>query len=258
MEYKFLLESVNNIALEAGKIILEVYNNLDDFEISKKEDESPLTIADRSSNDFICKELSKLEIKFPIISEENAKISYDIRKNYEFFWLVDPLDGTKEFIKRNGEFTVNIALVNKTIPVLGVIYTPCLNELYWAVKGEGAFQLKQSIVSRLSVNQFKLSDKNLKVVASKSHLNVETKALIDKLDHPQIISKGSSLKFMMLASGEADYYPRLSPTMEWDTAAAQVILEEAGGKITQFDGSPMIYNKENLLNPFFIAIGQEG
>lgn len=253
MLYIELVEKIKDIAVEAGNIVLNIYEKMDPDDVIYKSDDSPLTLADKQSNDFICKSLNELECRFPIISEENIELPYDQRANFEYFWLVDPLDGTKEFIDKNGEFTVNIALVHKNSPVLGVVFAPCLNELYWSFKGGGSFRSKYNEIERLKAGSFKLTDNNIRVVISRSHLNKQTKELVDNLIEPVLISKGSSLKFLMLASGEADYYPRLSTTMEWDTAAAQIILEEAGGKLLDLFGEKLRYNKESLRNPFFIA-----
>jgi 3'(2'), 5'-bisphosphate nucleotidase len=254
MDFYFeLVEKLKEIAVEAGNIILEIYEKIDPNDISYKSDNSPLTLADKRSNDFICKSLSELEPQYPIISEENIELPYNQRSDFEYFWLVDPLDGTKEFINRNGEFTVNIALIHKNSPILGIVYAPCLKELFWASRGNGSYRLKDSEITLLKSNKFRMLDKNIRVVASRSHLDQQTMDLIDNLNEPILMSKGSSLKFLMLASGEADYYPRLAPTMEWDTAAAQIILEEAGGKLLDLNGEKLQYNKENLRNPFFIA-----
>ncbi|MEM9992218.1 MAG: 3'(2'),5'-bisphosphate nucleotidase CysQ, partial [Bacteroidota bacterium] len=200
-----------------------------------------------------------LSVKYPIISEENKAISYEERRHFQTAWLVDPLDGTKEFIKRNGEFTVNIALIHEQRVVLGVVYTPVTKQMSWAVKDGGAFQMDVSTndVQQLKAASFKMDDVNLGVVCSRSHLNEATQAFVDQLDAPQRVPKGSSLKFLILANGEAHLYPRLAPTMEWDTGAAQIILEEAGGSIIdQETQTPLLYNKENLRNPYFVAYGK--
>lgn len=169
-------------------------------------------------------------------------------------WMVDPLDGTKEFIHRNGDFTVNIALIREGEPVLGVVYQPVNGDLYYADKETGAFSTKNGITSALKTTPFSIHEKGLKVVASRSHLNEETAQFIQKLSEPALVTRGSSLKFLLLASGEADIYPRLAPTSEWDTAAAQCILTVAGGVVINAeDGNPMVYNKQSLLNPSFIA-----
>lgn len=251
-----LIPSLCQIAKDAGAAILEIYNNCEGIEIIQKADNSPLTAADKAANTVICKGLEKLPVHYPIVSEENKEVSYSVRKNYDFYWLVDPMDGTKEFIKRNGEFTVNIALIHNNKVVLGVVYVPIFDEMYWAVKGEGAFWEKDKKVVQLFAPKFSLKDKGLKVVCSRSHLNEATQGFIDQLDEPQLVSKGSSLKFLELARGNAQVYPRAAPTMEWDTAAAQIVLEEAGGKVLHFDSQePLGYNKENMLNPFFVAYG---
>ena len=252
-----LARMVAKIAKKAGDAILNVYNEKDDFEIQLKSDDSPLTIADNAANKVICEGLEQLEVQFPIISEENKAIDYSVRKDYEYYWLVDPLDGTKEFIKRNGEFTVNIALIHQNQPVLGVVFAPVLEELFYAVKGLGAFLEKDGQTEKLNAAVFSKNDKNLGVVCSRSHLNEATQQFVDQLDTPQLVSTGSSLKFLILAKGDAHLYPRLAPTMEWDTGAAQIILEEAGGQVLQIDSNqPLLYNKENLLNPHFVASGK--
>jgi len=250
------IQSVIKIAEEAGQIILDIYHNATDLEIQSKADDSPLTKADQAANDHICAGLQALNTVYPIISEENKQLPYADRKDFDYFWLVDPLDGTKEFIKKNGEFTVNIALIHKNTVVAGVVYAPVLEEMYWAVQGEGAFIEQNGESKKLACSAFSMNDEGLRVVCSRSHLNEETQAYIDALHDPSKVSKGSSLKFLILAKGDAELYPRIAPTMEWDTAAAQIVLEEAGGKVYQYgDQLPLTYNKENLLNPFFIAEG---
>lgn len=251
-----IADQIMDIARAAGTAILEIYHQSEGVEIERKADNSPLTIADKTANDIICKGLEGLDFSFPIISEENKEIAYAKRKDYAYCWLVDPLDGTKEFIKRNGEFTVNIALIKEQKVVFGVVYAPVLNEMYWAAYGQGAYLVKDGDTKRLSVAKFSKTDKQLNLVCSRSHLNEATQAFVDQFDAPNLVSKGSSLKFLILAKGEAHIYPRLAPTMEWDTGAAQIVLEEAGGKIIQAaTNQPLTYNKENLLNPFFIAYG---
>jgi 3'(2'), 5'-bisphosphate nucleotidase len=247
---------VAKIAKKAGDAIMKIYDNSDDFQVQHKADESPLTIADQAANEVICLGLENLNVKYPIISEENRSIDFQERKNYSHYWLVDPLDGTKEFIKRNGEFTVNIALVENQRPVLGVVYAPVLEEMYYAVKNEGALLEKENVTTPLHASTFSKIDKKLGVVCSRSHLNEATQHFVDELNEPELVATGSSLKFLILAKGEAHLYPRLAPTMEWDTGAAQIILEEAGGKVLHAEtNEPLLYNKENLLNPHFIASG---
>ncbi|MFK8007922.1 MAG: 3'(2'),5'-bisphosphate nucleotidase CysQ [Saprospiraceae bacterium] len=251
-----LAKEVVKIAKKAGDAIMKIYDNSDNFQVKHKADESPLTIADQAANEIICHQLEKLVVKYPIISEENKSIDFEERKKYTHYWLVDPLDGTKEFIKRNGEFTVNIALIENQRPVLGVVYAPVLEEMYFAVKGEGAFLEKENRTIQLQVSNFSKKDKNLGVVCSRSHLNEATQNFVDELNEPELVAQGSSLKFLILAKGEAHLYPRLAPTMEWDTGAAQIVLEEAGGKVLHAETQqPLLYNKENLLNPHFVASG---
>ncbi|RYD75122.1 MAG: 3'(2'),5'-bisphosphate nucleotidase [Sphingobacteriales bacterium] len=250
-----MIQELVEIARKAGEKIMQVYENPQ--EVNYKTDESPLTLADTLANEVICTSLKRNWPEIPIISEENKNVEYDTRKSYAKFWLVDPLDGTKEFIKRNGEFTVNIALIENGMPVKGVVYCPAKNETYYAEKGKGAFAIINGQVQQLMANKFSESDEGLKMVCSRSHLNPETEAFISKFKNPEITNAGSSLKFMLIASGKADIYPRLAPTMEWDTAAAQIVLEEAGGTI--FDDitkQPMRYNKEVLRNNPFVAFGK--
>jgi 3'(2'), 5'-bisphosphate nucleotidase len=241
-----------NAAEEACKVILEVYNS-DDFETEAKGDNSPLTQADRKAHAVIDVILEATHL--PILSEEGKSIPYAERKDWEYFWMVDPLDGTKEFIKRNGEFTVNIALVHRGKPILGVVAVPVTGEIFYASEGKGAFVKRNGQVEALPKRKaWELSQKGLRVVASRSHMNDETQQFIDQLTEPTLVSKGSSLKFMLLAEGKADVYPRYAPTMEWDTAAAHAIVNEAGLKVYQHgSGTELTYNKENLLNPYFLV-----
>ena len=253
-DLKALIEQVVCIAQQAGDKILEVYNDVDNFQVEQKDDNSPLTRADKEANDIICTGLIAISPRIPIISEENKEIDYSERKDYEYCWMVDPLDGTKEFIKRNGEFTVNIALIHNNRSIASVVYAPVMDEMYYAIKGEGAHMVKDKKETKISAATFTESDKNLGIVCSRSHLNEETQAFMNNYDAPNKVEKGSSLKFLILAAGGAHLYPRLAPTMEWDTAAAQVILEEAGGEVVRAeDGLPVEYNKANLLNPHFVA-----
>ncbi len=251
---KIDLEEIVTVAKDAGDAIMEIYNR--DFQVEYKDDKSPLTEADIKSNEIICNALEKTHPDIPILSEENKEVSYEDRKDWEYYWCIDPIDGTKEFIKKNGEFTVNIALIYKDTPVLGVVYAPALGDMYKAKKGNGAFKNNQKLP--LEVNE--TPEKSLKVVASKSHLSEETQAFIDELAKTtrsiEQVSKGSSLKLVMVAEGSADIYPRLAPTMEWDTAAADAIVRESGKMTYQFDennSTSVIYNKKNLLNPWFIV-----
>jgi len=249
MELEKLLETATIAAREAGKKILEIYES-GDFSVEAKADNSPLTLADKASHQAIVEHLEKTEL--PILSEEGRDVSYDERKHWEYFWMIDPLDGTKEFIKKNGEFTVNIALINRHKPVMGVVYPPVLNEMYTAIEGKGA-KLNGDPISTSGKS---LNDESLKAVASRSHMNEATQMFVDRLKNPQIVSKGSSLKLLMVATGQADVYPRFGPTMEWDTAAAHIVVEEAGGQVLLTDQSATLsYNKQNLLNPYFLVLG---
>lgn len=249
------ISELTAIAIAAGNAVMEIYES-DDFGIESKEDDSPLTRADRVSNQIICDRLSELFPNTPIISEENKAIPYEERKDFEYCWMIDPIDGTKEFINKNGQFTVNIALIHNHETIGGVVYAPALKELYYAFQNHGAFMVKEDVQAPLKANQFNKSEEGLRIVCSKSHLNEATEAFIKDFDNPEKVPMGSSLKFVIIAMGKADVYPRLAPTMEWDTAAAQIILEEAGGRVIRADnGEKVTYNKEDLLNPHFIAYG---
>ena len=253
-----LILAVSNIAIQAGNIIMDHYRK--DFEVMTKQDKSPLTYADLQSNKFITEELKLLNEEIPILSEESL-IEWNERKKWNTYWLVDPLDGTKEFINKNGEFTVNIALIKNNEPILGVIYAPSLSILYFAQKNIGSYKiccsnnlstLDKSI--RLNVNIKKKSEQII-VIGSRSHSNEKFQIWINE-NFPQydIIQRGSSLKLCEIAEGVADIYPRFGPTSEWDIAAGQIILEEAGGNIMSFNNEKLTYNsKESLLNPEFIA-----
>jgi len=255
-EIKYYVEHILDIAYEAGKAILKIYES-EDLGIETKGDDSPLTKADQAANVIICDGLAKLTPDIPIISEENKEIPFAERKDAAYIWMVDPLDGTKEFIKRNGEFTVNIALIHNQKSIAGIVYAPVPDLMYYAIKDEGAYLIDHNEVISLSTKSYHRSDSQLRVVCSRSHLNDGTKSFVDKFNNPELIAKGSSLKFLIIAEGGAELYPRLAPTMEWDTAAAHIILTESGGSMYQPDGSPVFYNKENLLNPYFIATANE-
>lgn len=278
----------------AGDEILKVYSRLEtDWGVSLKEDRTPVTEADRVSHRIISDGLKKLWPEVPILSEESQEIPYDLRRKFEYFWLLDPLDGTREFLKRNGEFTINLALIHRTRAVAGFISVPCKGLIYYAIKGEGAYRMeeikgaeekenKETVgintgktksdfdnnktdkseparftVSKLEAARFSLDQPGLTVVASRSHFDPATKEFIEQLNNPRLVSVGSSLKFMLLAEGKAHLYPRLGRTMEWDTAAGQAILEEAGGQVLEFSTRrPLTYNKKSLVNPPFLASGQ--
>ena len=257
------IEEIIAVAKAAGDAIMEIYEK--DFTVEYKDDQSPLTEADTKANDIICKALEERYPEIPMLSEENKAVPYEERKNWEYYWCIDPVDGTKEFIKKNGEFTVNIALIHRDTPVLGVVYAPALNEMYHAKQGEGAFKNGQKLP--LTEPGTRNPEHELVIVASKSHLNEETRNFIDNVtrntEHVTRISKGSSLKLLMVAEGSADIYPRLAPTMEWDTAAADAIVREAGKMTFRYAESdtrnpePLKYNKPDLLNPWFVVRGED-
>lgn len=252
MDLNPLLEIAKTAAKKAAVSILDIYES-GDFSVEAKSDDSPLTKADKASHLAIVAELEKTNL--PILSEEGRDIPYEERKDWEYFWMIDPLDGTKEFIKRNGEFTVNIALIHKGRPILGVVQVPVQNKLYYSTETQGAY-LETDEITKLKVNHFSTSDSKLKIVASRSHLNEDTQQFMDQFDQPEIVSMGSSLKLIAVAEGKADLYPRYAPTMEWDTAAADAIVREAGGQVTiKESNTPVHYNKENLLNPHFLVSG---
>ncbi|MEO0472500.1 MAG: 3'(2'),5'-bisphosphate nucleotidase CysQ, partial [Bacteroidota bacterium] len=195
----------------------------------------------------------------PIISEETRALPYEERKDWEWFWLVDPLDGTKEFIKRNGEFTVNIALIEGNHVVMGCVHVPVKGDTYYAAKGEGAFVKKgEAAPEGIEAAALDMNASGLRLVCSRSHMSKEVEEYVSQFKDPELVSMGSSLKLLMVAQGQADIYPRLAPTMEWDTGAAQIIVEEAGGTvINHHTNTPVVYNKENLLNPHFIVFAKQ-
>jgi len=283
-------------SLQAGSAIIDIYESADDLEIQKKDDDSPLTRADRAAHEVISDILigASSSITPHLLSEEGRDIPYEERKNWEYFWLVDPLDGTKEFINRNGEFTVNIALIRKDRPVLGVVYVPVKQTLYYAAEGIGAYRFgnsgkvksetvirekvkseefsideilsyseKLSVLSKHSTaHSSPITSHSITIIASRSHMNDETMKFVDdmkkKYKHVVLVSAGSSLKLCMVAEGSADIYPRLGPTMEWDTAAAHAVVQYAGARIVTYpEEKPLAYNKMNLLNPFFVVSGKE-
>jgi len=255
---KNLILPISNIAIGAGLLINKFY--LSSLKISLKDDKSPLTEADLSSNKFIINSLLKLNSNIPILSEESL-VPWNIRKNWVKYWLVDPLDGTKEFINQNDEFTVNIALIENNEPILGVIYAPALSILYYAIKNNGSYKLttfqKNSSLfesTKIQTTKKKISD-NLSVVCSRSNTNENfVNSLNINIENYNIIKKGSSLKFCDIAEGKADYYPRFSPSCEWDIAAGHIILIEAGGDLKTLDKKNILYNtKDSVINPHFIA-----
>jgi 3'(2'), 5'-bisphosphate nucleotidase len=247
-----LVTKIVDIALDAGRAIMEIYAH-PDYNVIAKADQSPLTAADLASDRVITAGLKSLAIEYPILSEESAQIDYADRKNWERYWLVDPLDGTREFIKRNGEFTVNIALIENGLPVLGVVYAPALAVLYFAAKEAGAFVRRSGENARRIQVVAPAPGECLKVVASRSHSDIRTTALLDQLGAHQCISMGSSLKLCLVAEGAAHFYPRLGPTMEWDTAAANAVVLFAGGMVCNINGEALRYNKPDLHNPEFFV-----
>ncbi len=283
IQYTQLLLTALFSAKRAGEAILEVYNS--DFAVERNDDNSPLTLADKRSHEIIMNDLRKTiaiknskhthnNLTLPILSEEGRDIPYDERKGWEYFWLVDPLDGTKEFIKRNGEFTVNIALIHKNNPVLGVIYVPVKDTYYFAATSIGAYKLTNTKIVTGKLSMKELLDKSqrlpistndkkasLTIIGSRSHATKEFLEFIEHIKEKhgevELISAGSSLKFCLVAEGIADVYPRFGPTMEWDTAAGQAIVEQVEGRVVDIQTKePLRYNKRNLLNPFFIITGQ--
>ena len=251
------LLKIVNISIDAGKVILNYYS--ENVDIIYKDDESPLTKADLASHKIITDSIKKITPDIPILSEEEF-IDWKIRKKWKKYWLIDPLDGTKEFIKKNDEFTVNIALIENNRPILGVIYTPVLNELFFSIKNSGSYKIltNKKLTSlneakKISINKNKLN--KVKIIGSRSHSNPKIQKWVKKnFNEFDILQKGSSLKFCLIAEGSADIYPRFGPTSEWDIAAGHIILEEAGGKLKSIDNKEILYNeKENILNPEFFA-----
>ena len=258
-----LLNTAVKAALEAGIAILEIYQS-SEFDVEIKGDNSPLTKADTASHKVIISFLSTTNI--PVLSEEGKAISYEERKDWNQLWIVDPIDGTKEFIKRNGEFTVNIALIENQKPIIGVIFVPAEGELYFSTKEIGAFKVTvdlelfniDALIHRASKIPFERENKTFTIVASRSHMSSETEDFVEqmKVKHGAVnlISKGSSLKLCMVAEGTANCYPRFAPTMEWDTAAGQAICEHAGFEVIDWETQKkMLYNRKDLLNNWFLV-----
>jgi 3'(2'), 5'-bisphosphate nucleotidase len=250
------VEALLELAREAGRAILQVYAQ--DFEVAAKSDRSPLTEADLAAHRIIEAGLARLDEVLPMLSEESAPEDLHERRSWQRYWLVDPLDGTREFVKRNGEFTVNIALIEHGAPSFGVVYAPVLDELFWAARGFGAF-LRQPDGIDVQLSARRPAPRPLRVAVSRSHLDARSAAVIQHLDQPIQVPLGSSLKFCRLAEGQVDLYPRFGPTGEWDTAAGQCVLEEAGGAVLDLAGEPLRYNaRDTLINPDFIALGDLG
>ena len=262
MNFHQLLKTAINASIEGGHAIMEVYAS--DFAVEHKDDKSPLTLADKNCNEVIESFLTKTNM--PILSEEGAKTTYEKRKDWEYSWLVDPLDGTKEFVKRNGEFTVNIALIHNGNPIMGVIYVPVKKELYFAMEGLGSYKVSlNSVIENLETlielsNSLPIDYKreNYVIVGSRSHMSAETEVFFDEMKKKhgdvKVLAVGSSLKLCMVAEGKADAYPRYAPTMEWDTGAGHAIAKYAGFSVKQYNSNEdVIYNKEDLLNPWFLV-----
>jgi 3'(2'), 5'-bisphosphate nucleotidase len=258
-----LTHAIRDIAIEAGGIIMHYYE--DDLDVREKGDKSPVTIADEVTEDFILERLRKLDPDIPIVAEELAAAG-DLPSVDQRFWLVDPLDGTKEFLNRNGEFTVNIALIDHGEPVLGVVYAPAVKRLFYASGPGAAFEQRvdphqgkdrEADGAPQKISARKPGNGGLVVIASRSHRDKKTDELLRQYDVKELVAAGSSLKFCVVAAGEADLYPRHGPTMEWDTAAGHAVLSGAGGTVKRMDGSPFLYGKAEFRNPHFIARGAE-
>jgi len=250
---KSLIDPVVALAEEAGRAILEVYSS--DFEVQSKDDESPLTQADLASHHCIVAGLDTLTPGMPVISEEAGLPEFEERSQWDRYWLIDPLDGTREFVNRNGEFTVNIALIDNQTVVFGVVYVPVQDKTYIGCEGYGA-ERRNADGSRDSIHVSATSANPVRIVGSRSHRGASLDAYLENLGEYDMVPMGSSLKFCVIAEGGADLYPRLGLTSEWDTAAAQAVVEQAGGKVVTLDGKSMKYNaKSDILNPYFFVIG---
>lgn len=253
-----LLDPVVDIAERAGDVVLDHYDDVDP-EVTYKEDESPLTAADEAADELIGDELRDLHLQLPVLSEESDDAAFEERHDWRTFWLVDPLDGTKEFLKRNGEFTVNIGLVQEGEPVLGVVHAPDLGTSWYASQGNGAHRVEGDERRAIEAPDSPDSGEPLQILASRSHLDETTEAFVEYMGEErevELIRKGSSLKICLVADGTAHLYPRLAPTYEWDTAAAHCVAREAGGGIVRRDGEQLTYNKEEISNPHFIAFAE--
>jgi len=252
MNLKDLINPIVDLAVDAGQAILEVYAT--DFDVQEKGDASPLTQADLASHHCIVAGLQALTPGIPIISEEEGLPTFEERSSWKQYWLIDPLDGTKEFVNRNGEFTVNIAFIDSHRPTFGVVHVPVQNKTYIGCEGYGA-ELRDGSDST-AIRVAEASNHPLRIVGSRSHRGSSLDTFLAKVGESDMLPMGSSLKFCVVAEGRADIYPRLGPTSEWDTAAAQAVVEQAGGKVLELDGKPLSYNaKEDILNPWFIVIG---
>ena len=254
-DFSTMLEVMVAASREAGARIMEVYRR--DFAAETKADGSPLTEADMAAHRCILSRLNEAFPDVPVLSEESKGIAYEERRAWRRFFLVDPLDGTKEFVKRNNEFTVNIALIEDGVPVLGAVYAPVPDVAWWGGP-DGSRRQDGDAAPRVLAAATPESLDGLRVVGSRSHRSDAVKTLLESLPRHDLIAMGSSLKICAVADGGADFYPRLGPTSEWDTAAAHAVVHHAGGEVVGLDGAPLVYNKENILNPFFLVLGGEG
>ncbi len=253
MNYQELVEPVVALAREAGNAILAVYAT--DFDVQAKEDDTPLTRADMASHRVIVKGLEALTPGIPIISEESGLPAFDERRAWRRYWLIDPLDGTREFVNRNGEFTVNIALIEEHRPIVGVVHVPVSGKTYTGCAGAGASVRDEDGAPR-AIRVAEQTAAPVRVVGSRSHRGSSLDAFLERVGDVEMLPMGSSLKFCVVAEGLADIYPRLGPTSEWDTAAAQAVVEQAGGAVLELNGRPLAYNaKEDILNPYFLVRG---
>lgn len=245
-----------------NQAVMKIYDT--SFNVYFKEDKSPLTIADEEVNLMICDFLKSINNKYEkdilIISEENKKIDYNNRRNYDYAWIVDPIDGTKEFVKKNGEFTINIGLIFKNTPVFGIVSVPVTGDIYYGIDGVGSYKLSKNNTTQLIVSPKDFNDSNIRITVSNSHLNNKTSEFISKFNNPELVRVGSSIKLLYIAENKADIYPRIAPTSEWDTCAAHAVVKFAGGRVVIYQENKsydeldeVIYNKSNLLNPYFIC-----
>lgn len=250
-EYRNWLPTLCTLADTAGARIMDVYRS--DFDVEQKDDDSPVTAADQAAHRVLVEGLRALTPDIPILSEEGDQPTFAVRQAWQRYWLIDPLDGTREFIKRNDEFTVNIALIENHRPVIGVVFAPALGTLYYGATGEGAFRQRDGQTEPIATRR---ASEAITVAVSRSHRGDRIEALLERLPDPTTLGIGSSLKFCLVAEGQADLYPRLGPTSEWDTAAAQCVVEAAGGRVVKLDGNALEYNtKDSLLNPDFVVVG---
>lgn len=248
------IDNLIEISRSAGNIIMDIYEA--DYDINYKNDSSPLTIADTKSNEIIVSALNKLDPRLPIISEESSNIPFKKRSKWRDYWLIDPLDGTKEFIKKNGEFTTNISYISHNKPVFGMIHVPSKNQFFWGIDGDGAYffdDTADSNIKNISVSTD--SNRSIRIATSRSHPSPRLEGILEKIGDYDLISAGSSLKFCLVADGSADCYIRLGPTSEWDTGAGEIIARSAGAEVVDINGIPLSYNRNesNYLNPNFIV-----